>query len=83
MSLSADYHDNKNFGTVWLMVSNSGHTVSPFACRICFEMNPNMLDLVLAAIAVWSVCDAHLVWNMVAVPAVYILVLAETEDLDS
>ncbi|MCJ1393920.1 hypothetical protein MMC18_006796 [Xylographa bjoerkii] len=83
MSLSADYHDNKNSGTVWLTVSNSGHTVSTFASRVCFEMIPNILDLVLAAIAFGSVCGASLAWVMVLVLAVYVWVLAKASELDT
>lgn len=83
MSLSADYHDNKNSGTVWLTVHNSGHTVSRFTSSICFEMIPNVLDLGLAVIAFGSVCGARLAWVMVLVLAVYVLVLAKTSELGS
>ncbi|MCJ1377763.1 hypothetical protein MMC17_000859 [Xylographa soralifera] len=83
MSLSADYHDNKSSGTVWLTVSNSGQTVSTFASRVCFEMIPNILDLVLAAFAFGNVCGAHLAWIMILVLAVYVLVLAKTSEMDA
>ncbi|MCJ1398993.1 hypothetical protein MMC11_002195 [Xylographa trunciseda] len=83
MSLSADYHDSKNSGTVWLTVSNSGSIVSTFAGRVCFEMIPNILDLVLAAFAFGSVCGAHLAWFMILVLAVYVFFQAKTTEMDA
>ena len=83
MSLPASYHDNKNSGTVWGTVRNSGQTVSTFASRICFEVVPNILDLVFAATAFGSVCGAYLAWIMVLVLAVYLLVLVKTSELNS
>ena len=35
MFLSADYHDKKNSGTVWVAVRNSGYTISGFISSIC------------------------------------------------
>ena len=83
MSLSADYHDNKNSGTVWHTVHSSGENVSGFVSKVCFGIIPDFLDLIFAAIAFGSVCGAHLVWVVLLVLAAYVLVLIKTADKDS
>ncbi|MCJ1474721.1 hypothetical protein MMC13_003381 [Lambiella insularis] len=83
MSLSADYHDSKNSGTVWMTVRNSGYTVSTFVSSICFEIVSNVLDLAFGAIAFGSFCGAPLVGLMVLVLIVYGLVLAKASQKNS
>ena len=83
MSLSADYHDNKNSGTVWLTVHNSGKTVSRIASMICFDIVPTILDLAFAVVAFGSVCGAHLAWIFIVVMGVYLVVSAKSSEMES
>ena len=85
MSLSADYHDNKNSATVWHTVRSSERTVTSFISSVCFELIPEMLDLVFAITTFGTVCGGRSALVMAIVLAVYVLILVQTstsKDLD-
>ncbi|CAI4214346.1 unnamed protein product [Parascedosporium putredinis] len=45
LSLSADYHDAKNSGTVWMTVRGTGKGVARMLHSILFEFGPSLLDM--------------------------------------
>ena len=83
MNLSAGYHDNKNSTIVWQTVRTGGEKVSKFASKICFEMIPNALDLVLSIYSFGTVCGARLGWVMVASQGAYGVIMASMSSLNN
>lgn len=75
MTLSADYHDNKNSSDAWKTVLASGAAVTNLVSAICFRIVPDVLDLVLGAVSFASVCGTQQASVMVAVLAVYLVFL--------
>ena len=81
MSLSADYHDNKDSSATWLTVRNSGEAVSSFASNVCFDVIPNILDLFFGAIAFGSVSGVRLMLVLIMVLALYVVALIKTSGM--
>ena len=82
MSLSADYHDKKSSISAWTTVQNSGGAVSKFGSTVCFEIVPNILDLILGGIAFGSVCGARSMWIMMTTMGLYLLATIKVSRLD-
>ena len=83
MDLSGDYHDNKSSSGVWLTIMDSGKTVGSHASYVCFDLLPNILDLLSAFITIGKFCGPNLMVTMFLSIAVYITVVTWITDNDS
>ena len=82
MSLSAEYHDSEDSGTVWQTVRSSGDIVSRFVSKICFGMIPDILDLILSVSAFAAVSGAYLGLLMALVIFAYAMFLYHTSEFN-
>jgi ABC-type multidrug transport system fused ATPase/permease subunit len=77
MSLSAEYHDSKDSGSAWITVSSSGYIVTSFISLVCFDMIPNILDLIFAIVTFGSICGGRVAFVMIFVSNLHVILLVQ------
>lgn len=71
MSLSCDYHDNKNSGAVWQNVIR-GQYVKDVVNHICFFVIPTVVDLALAVSILYYLFDVYMALITAAVTVAFL-----------
>ncbi|OAX84157.1 hypothetical protein ACJ72_01484 [Emergomyces africanus] len=71
MTLSSDYHDNKNSGALWQGVIR-GQNVKDMVYSLCFVIGPMMIDLALAITVLYYLFDAYMALDIAAVAVVFV-----------
>ncbi|OJD18092.1 hypothetical protein AJ78_01864 [Emergomyces pasteurianus Ep9510] len=71
MTLSSDYHDNKDSGALWQAVTR-GQNVKDMVYSLCFVIGPMMIDLALAISVLYYLFDAYMALDIAAVAVLFV-----------
>lgn len=71
LSLTAEFHETKQTGTLWKTVCSAGSTTVDFFSLLAFTQLPCVVDIVLNVIACWSVFGTGVGTAMVSLVVMY------------
>ncbi|KAK2809617.1 hypothetical protein FQN50_003674 [Emmonsiellopsis sp. PD_5] len=71
MTLSSDYHDSKNSGSLWQAVIR-GQNVRDMVNNICFHIAPMIVDLALAVSVLYYLFDAYMALDIAAISVLFV-----------
>ncbi|ODH53455.1 hypothetical protein GX48_00285 [Paracoccidioides brasiliensis] len=71
MTLSSDYHDSKNCGSLWQVVFR-GQNVKDMVTNLCFHIGPMIIDLALAVSVLYYLFDAYMALDVAAVSVLFL-----------
>ncbi|PKS08095.1 hypothetical protein jhhlp_005370 [Lomentospora prolificans] len=83
LSLSADYHDGKNSGTVWMTIRGSGKGVVRMFTSLAFDFVPSIIDAAVGIASFKTLGSTRAAVLTVVVIVVYVVAILWTSDRKS
>jgi ABC-type multidrug transport system fused ATPase/permease subunit len=77
MRLSCDFHDSKESGRTWRIVSR-GSSLADLVSTVGFEMAPMAVDLIIAVSVFWWLFDAYMAFIVALAAFVFLWTTAKT-----
>lgn len=71
MTLSSDFHDNKNSGSLWLSIAR-GQSIRHLVSSVLFQVVPMLVDLVLAISVLYYLFDVYMALIIAAVVVTFL-----------